>query len=357
MHLDYKHLLSNWLFWVSLLGIVNGLDEILFGRGRRRLRSFTTTNSAARGHLESLRYAHEHGAPWHAFVTSYAAEGHIECLRYCHEHGAAWSPSVLTVAAQGHLECLEYAHTHGAQWESCTTAIAARGHIECLAYCFENGAPISRSVTGFAAHGHLECLVYAHLHGAMWTGEATLFAALGNIACLKYAHENGAPWSQSSVSYAVSDGYLDCLKYCIENEAPREWESCRHFHQGQLECIEYLHQQGVVIPFDTAIQAARAGLTDCLGSLIRIGCLLNADRGWIKCNSCIISKAMARQRAASVIQRAWRMLQAIKIELRKKAVSVIQDAYIDWSCRPGKGRWYKNALESFTSRHQFILTE
>jgi hypothetical protein len=74
--------------------------------------------AALRGHLECLRYAHEHGAPWHERTTEYAAmNGHLECLRYAHEHGAPWDERTTAAAARnGHLECLRYSYFRGCPW-------------------------------------------------------------------------------------------------------------------------------------------------------------------------------------------------------------------------------------------------
>jgi hypothetical protein len=50
-----------------------------------------TANAAANGHLECLRYAHEHGAPWDGSTTYYAAHhGHLDCLRYAYFRGCPW---------------------------------------------------------------------------------------------------------------------------------------------------------------------------------------------------------------------------------------------------------------------------
>ena len=39
--------------------------------------------AASNGHLECLKYAHEHGCPWDELTCRYAAEnGHLECLKY-----------------------------------------------------------------------------------------------------------------------------------------------------------------------------------------------------------------------------------------------------------------------------------
>jgi hypothetical protein len=48
----------------------------------------TCSCAAENGHLECLKYAHEHGCPWNENTCLNAAEnGHLECLKYAREHG------------------------------------------------------------------------------------------------------------------------------------------------------------------------------------------------------------------------------------------------------------------------------
>jgi hypothetical protein len=104
--------------------------------------------SAKTGDLESLRYAHEHGAPWHQETTGHAADhGQLECLRYAHENGAPWDERTTEYAAwNGHLACLRYAHEHGAPWHRlATSATAENGHLACLRYAYFRGCPWNES--------------------------------------------------------------------------------------------------------------------------------------------------------------------------------------------------------------------
>ena len=84
--------------------------------------------------------------PWHPEKTWDAVYyGHIECLKYAHEHGCPWHPATTRDAARnGHLECLKYAHEHGCPWHPHTTkAAACRGHLECLKYIYEHCGDIA----------------------------------------------------------------------------------------------------------------------------------------------------------------------------------------------------------------------
>ena len=58
-------------------------------------------------------------------LFSCETKGHLECLRYAHEHGCPWKATRAYAARQGHLECLRYAHEHGCPWKAVTCAWAA----------------------------------------------------------------------------------------------------------------------------------------------------------------------------------------------------------------------------------------
>ena len=93
--------------------------------------------AASNGHLECLRYAHEHGCPWDRSTCSWAASnGHLECLRYAHENGCPWGENTCYWAAcYGQLECLRYAYEHGCPWDENTFHEAvSNGNFECLKY-------------------------------------------------------------------------------------------------------------------------------------------------------------------------------------------------------------------------------
>jgi hypothetical protein len=145
--------------------------------------------AANRGHLECLRYAHEHGCPWDIETTWIAAKRrHLECLRYAHEHGCPWDEEICWMAAlDGNLECLKYAHEHGCPWDKETCRWAA-------------------------SSGHLECLKYAHEHGCPWDEETCRSAATyGHLECLQYAHSKGCPWNVETCT-----GYLDKIQEYIQ---------------------------------------------------------------------------------------------------------------------------------------------
>ena len=94
------------------------LDELKRLRGGRAwsIMDEHTIEWAARcGQMESLKFAHENGCPWHVRVCREAAgAGHLECLKFARENGCPWDATTCATAAfWGHLECLKYAHENG----------------------------------------------------------------------------------------------------------------------------------------------------------------------------------------------------------------------------------------------------
>jgi hypothetical protein len=84
--------------------------------------------AAANGHLECLKYAHEHGCHWNSTVCIAATKnGHLECLRYAHENGCPWSKKLRwgmldqrILVSREQINCLEYARNNGCSsaWNS-----------------------------------------------------------------------------------------------------------------------------------------------------------------------------------------------------------------------------------------------
>lgn len=176
------------------------------------------------------------------------------------------------VAARGDLNSLKYAHLHG--FELCDIAEAAEGgHLECLKYIFENGGRKHTRASYFTASGgHLECLKYLYECGnGFWPGSCEMAAINGNLDCLKYLHEHGCKWSNDESNHLYQN--WDCLKYAIENGF--EWNAdiiCeKAVMTGNLENLKYAHQTGGKLNNSCSEAAARESLI-CLKYLYENGC-------------------------------------------------------------------------------------
>jgi hypothetical protein len=161
--------------------------------------------------------------PLHSKTCSLAAKGgHLDCLKYAHEHGCPWGSDTCSLAAKGgHLDCLKYAHEQGCSWDWSTCHYAAAGgHLDCLKYANEHGCPWDSSACCFAAGGgHLDCLKFAHEHGCPWDMWTCTFAAGGgHLDCLKFAHERGCPWDVTScASMSLINDDFSCFAYALSH--------------------------------------------------------------------------------------------------------------------------------------------
>jgi len=153
--------------------------------------------------------------------------GHLECLKYAHEHGSPWNEhTCATAALNGQLECLKYAHEHGCPWDEATCEDAAR-------------------------NAHLECLKYAHEHGCPWDAWTCAYAAKkGHLECLKYAHERGCPWTgneydQDPYIAAIDAKSMECILYMCERDHERT--------RGRLQSIVHEVAMPILPDADTTI--------------------------------------------------------------------------------------------------------
>jgi hypothetical protein len=113
----------------------------------------------------------------------------------------------------------------------------------------------------------------------------------GHLECLKYLHTNGLFWNETAFSISAQHGHLECMKYLHANGCPWNSEACRSAsYYGQLECLKYLHEHGC--PWDrwSFINAAENGHLECLKYLHEHECpgdklvfLSAAQRGLLEC--------------------------------------------------------------------------
>ena len=65
----------------------------------------------------------------------------------------------------------------------------------------------------------------------------------GNLELLQFLHENGCPWDEDTCSEAALGGHLECLKYAHDNGCPWDESTCfiAAFY-GHLECLKYARE-------------------------------------------------------------------------------------------------------------------
>jgi hypothetical protein len=210
------------------------------------------------GNIDCLKYIAQFGAIYSP--QSAAARGHIEWLKYIWTNYVSVDANMscyydvcLNAALYGHLDCLKFAHAHGAPFDygdshSCRYA-AIGGHLRCLIYVHKHGGSWgARTCWGAAAYGHLNCLKYAFEHGCNWNHTTCKYAAkYGNLDCLKYAYEYGCNINKHACIAAIVYAHQSCVKSPIDSyiyQSIKE-RGCPEFirrvsHCGHMDCLNYL---------------------------------------------------------------------------------------------------------------------
>lgn len=169
-------------------------------------------------------------------------------------------------------------------------------------------APWTQLTTFYAAGGYLDCLRYARSKGAPWNPNTTVNASRGHYECLRFACEDGCPWHDDAMKEAAHHGHMDCLVYGWTHGA---------------SCDQH-----------TVTAAARGDSEESLRFLLENGCRFSGSDVHVQRHSGLVVECMARRGAALVIQRTWR---ARKEAAERRAVCIIEDAYILWVLPPWGG--------------------
>ena len=113
--------------------------ELLHECGKHGL----VAHAAREGDLLLLQFAVRRGCNTEMVCMAAAGGGHLECLKYAHEHGCEWDEWTCEWAAEGgHLECLKWAHEHDCPWNERTCQYAAwGGHLDIIKWVQEHGCP------------------------------------------------------------------------------------------------------------------------------------------------------------------------------------------------------------------------
>eukprot|EP01113_Clastostelium_recurvatum_P017944 TRINITY_DN21167_c0_g1_i1.p1 TRINITY_DN21167_c0_g1~~TRINITY_DN21167_c0_g1_i1.p1 ORF type:complete len:310 (+),score=29.12 TRINITY_DN21167_c0_g1_i1:28-930(+) len=214
-------------------------------------------------------------------------QGPTSCLDYLYKNGACLLWDEITcaqAAAYGNVDCLRYAHERRCPWNEQTALIAIQyNHVACLQYALENGLEVNvrrmimeclrhghRSILHFlyqtynynadnndddfnddfddededlmtnaSYYGHVDCVAYLHdVMGIKWDVQTTQNATKrqGNLPCLQYLHEHGCEWNSKTILTAAYSDNLECLMYAHQNgcRVPEQF-----LHVGK-RCMAYI---------------------------------------------------------------------------------------------------------------------
>lgn len=265
--------------------------------------------------------------------------GHLECLSSALEEGHFTSLGALVEQAcfMGSIKCLEE-----------TIAFFARapttGRVPHDSYDLSDSFPNAFDIA--IKERHIDCVrLICRCMNFGFPNPIQMVADEGDLDSMKWLHEQGDVINDYALHTASRHGHLECMRYAHE-QGGAGWSyltACGPA-QGHLDALKYAHGKGAKLNESVIMEAARGDHLECLQYIIESGCKYPVNDSHIRRNKVTIIKGLVRRRSAATIVRAWR---TFKMNKRMKAVSLIEDAFITWSCRPGEGRWYKKALASF----------
>jgi hypothetical protein len=236
--------------------------------------------AAAHGHLDCLKYAHEHGCPCPNMDPCIALqEGHLACVYYILDHDLPWNPLMLANCAvrndQGDVLRSILQRRQMAEYSYLIVPAGGRGSLACLRVLVEHFQDLhmfAYAMYKATSRGHIACVRYLHSVGCVWARASTVCskaAKHGHTACLRFAHEHGCPVDKKVAVAAASHGRLACLKYLVSAGCPMDVDTtdaaagrvsatrsrvvCPHFlhhlhgcpvSPKQIKCLHYLHKLG-----------------------------------------------------------------------------------------------------------------
>lgn len=230
----------------------------------------------------------------HAVLQAAADYGHVHIFQWAQEKGASLNSeafSLTTTAARGHVDFLKFASRKYPSKLSAAVmkSAAGNGQLDALQFLTSSGViyppeAFNEAMLKAALNGHLNVVQFLRSPGVPLTVEVMVQAAKsGKVALVKYVHENseidlsGQVRHLSMDCYAAVKGHLDVLMYLIEQGHP--WTHfCGHnvlFHAAQndqLEIFQFAHENGC--PWDKfALLRASSLILDYVSSTL-------IDLGW-----------------------------------------------------------------------------
>jgi len=98
-----------------------------------------------------------------------------------------------------------------------------------------------------ALDGDLALLISLHEQGCEmemgWNEDTIAWTAYGGqIDCLQYLHENGCEWNEKTTNNAAVSGNLDCLQYALINGCPYNLKQMLSRLNPYSSCIDFEHK-------------------------------------------------------------------------------------------------------------------
>ncbi|MCK4968674.1 MAG: ankyrin repeat domain-containing protein [Candidatus Aenigmarchaeota archaeon] len=168
-----------------------------------------TFQNAAEGHLDCLKYIFEQSLIACASEGEQSLSEGEQSLSEGEQSLSEGEQSLIACAsaARGHLDCLKYLHSKGCSWNEKAFCHAARGHLECLKFLYEQSSTEGKQSSTEGKQSSTE-----GKNGCPWNEKVYEFAVFGHLDCLKFLHENGCP-RNTTQSLMYAKDYPECLEY------------------------------------------------------------------------------------------------------------------------------------------------
>jgi hypothetical protein len=164
--------------------------------------------------VATLAAAHELGMEYKDItLTSAARYNKLAELQYLHSQGCVWPLGLLEVAAtSGHLELLRWCHEHGCPFREVRMApahAAQSGNVELMAWVLQQpGTQLSvHAMKAAAVAGRLAMCKCLYAQQCPWDSSSTSAAAChGHVDVLHWLCDNSCPWEARELCVSAAQG-------------------------------------------------------------------------------------------------------------------------------------------------------
>lgn len=211
-------------------------------------------NVVSSNHAHIIEYVLSYYPEYKFVQTKMVEVGHIDCLKYIHNHGYKLNLAALAYAADN-IEILTYLHTNGATLcSSVATNAAISGSLECLEYAHKNGCEISSHIMEYAIHGQ-------------------------NVECVKYLHTNGVQLTDYDLPIAAYYSTYEIYRYLYDNGCNNVNKTiynmlCRN---SDIRGFKYTYKHGHALPSNIVLRTVKADNAKLLKYLNKIKCPMRDD--------------------------------------------------------------------------------
>ncbi len=230
--------------------------------------------AAAKGHLEVVRWLHNHRCVkcTTEAMDSAAANGHLNVVQWLHTYRkeGCTTYAMTAAAGRGHLHVVKWLHRY--RNEGCTTEAmdnaASYGNIDVLNWLHQHRHEgcTTEAMNGAAAHGHLHILEWlkTNRHEGCTARAFRLAIEYGHAEIAKWLvakYPHNCQFNEVHILSWTTNGTLELIKTVYENGwgTMSSWVLAHAAYFGELAGVEYLHHMQVECISSVSTYAAQRG--------------------------------------------------------------------------------------------------